>query len=77
MVLLVTQAGRQLLRAVPIDTVITNMLAVQQGIPISGLYGSCHDIPIIGIEAGTHEKPSAFATAIQTYLSLLQVNIYL
>jgi len=53
------------------------MLAVQQGIPISGLYGSCHDIPIIGIEAGTHEKPSAFATAIQTYLSLLQVNIYL
>ncbi len=65
------------LRGFPIQTVLTNMSAVhQRGIPISALYGgdAKKNIPVIGIEAGTHEgseSPVNATIATQAFLQNL------
>ncbi|MBI5794553.1 hypothetical protein HZA87_05770 [Candidatus Uhrbacteria bacterium] len=63
------------IRGIPIQTVLTNMSAVhQRGIPISSLYGGAakKNIPVIGIEAGTHEGPESPVNATIATQAFLQ-----
>lgn len=63
------------MRGFPIQTVLTNMSAVhQRGIPISSLYGGAakKNIPVIGIEAGTHEGPESRVNATIATQAFLQ-----
>ena len=57
--------GKHHARNAPLEDLVTNMIPVQQGIPVSRLYGGLHNrIPVVGIEAGQHEHENAYMRAI-------------
>lgn len=72
--IITVKEGNQILRGFPIRTLLTNMLGVQRGLPISALYGGIENRkrPVIGIEAGTHEGPEALVNATIATQSFLQ-----
>lgn len=54
-----------LIRGMPIHTIVSNLDAVQIGIGISKLFGAARSSPQrLAIEAGGHEKESTFETAV-------------
>ncbi len=56
----------------PIQKVIENIVPIQIGIPIGSLYGGeSKEIPVLEIEAGSHENPQSFQLAIRASLSFL------
>jgi predicted deacylase len=55
------------------NVVISNIDAVQIGMPASGFYGGVgSDIPVFLIEAGAHENPASFRRATECVLALLR-----
>ena len=66
--------GLRYLRGASISTVITNMLNVQRGLPVSALYGGIEnkDIPVIGIESGTQGDETSFIHATRILQAFLQ-----
>jgi hypothetical protein len=61
-----------LIRGMPIRTIISNIDAVQVGKPLADLFGpQGASIPRFGIEAGSHEDPKSFETAVACVQALL------
>lgn len=62
-----------LLHNVPIDIVITNIEQVQIGIAFFSFFGGLErDIPVIGVESGSHKNPQSFKTAQQALIAYMQ-----
>lgn len=64
------EVPENLLRGLPIGIVISNISAVQIGVPVSSLYGGKKGAIRFVIEAGQHETPEAFQNAV---ISLRQI----
>ena len=60
----------ELVRGFPITNVITNICAVQVGVPAGYFYGGDKAIPVFEIETGFHENPVAYQRAIVCMLAL-------
>ena len=64
---------RSLIPGFPINMIISNIDAVQIGIPAFALYGENEkETPVFAIEAGIHEDPDAFECAATCAVSLLK-----
>ena len=72
MIINVGRFQRSLIRGFPIRTVISNIDKVQIGKPASAFYGHLPNTPVLGIEAGQHEKPESFERAIECSLALMR-----
>ncbi|MDD5750993.1 MAG: succinylglutamate desuccinylase/aspartoacylase family protein [Candidatus Peribacteraceae bacterium] len=77
MIVEVKGAGMDAARRFPINIALTNMIPVQMGHPLSAFYGGLHrDVPVVGIEAGQHERRDSRRYAIQcTRLFLQELGI--
>lgn len=63
----------QLLRGIPIETVLLNIENVQIGKPAFAFYGAPNAATdVFAIEAGSHKEPTSFVCAIETATVLLQ-----
>ena len=61
----------QIIRGFPITDIITNIENIQTGKPAVFFYGN-GSIPVMGIEAGSHENPQTFSRAIACTEALLK-----
>ena len=67
------KGGLPLLAGAPIDTVLTNMVSVQRGIPVSALYGgNRQNVPVIGIEAGHQGQDRTLVDSTRIFQAFLQ-----
>lgn len=65
--------GKKHARHFPMENIITNIVQVQTGQPVSKLYGGVEKaIPVVGIEAGRHEHDDAFRYAIASAKAFLE-----
>lgn len=63
----------ELVRGFPVETVLTNIESVQINVPSFTFFGGKKsNIPVMEIEAGLHESPVSFKTAIDCSLALMQ-----
>mgnify|MGYP001563518954 FL=1 len=71
-IVLGTEFPSAIVNGIPIQNVITNIDRVQIGKPVSHLYGRRKNDAIrVGIEAGSHENPETFRTAVATVKAVL------
>lgn len=58
---------------IPIQDRFQNMVSVQQGIPLSLLIGGVEntDVPVVGIESGSHEDPESVRNAVSITIACL------
>ncbi len=63
---------KDLIAGFPIEDVMTNILNVQINQPAVSFYSSDRNIPIMGIEAGSHEDNSSFVCAVSCVLCLMR-----
>ncbi len=72
MIIVINKFEKELIIGFPIEIVISNIENIQIGKPATAFYGGNRNIPVFGIEAGPHEEPESFETAIACTKSLLQ-----
>ncbi len=72
MIIAINKFEKELVKGFPIEIIISNIENIQIGIPPTVFYGGKRTIPVICIEAGTHERDDSFKTAITCVLRLMQ-----
>ena len=72
MIIVVNEFQKDLIEGFPIEIIVSNIDKVQRGRPATAFYGGEKGIPVLGIEAGSHESPESFRTAIACVLCLMQ-----
>jgi succinylglutamate desuccinylase len=72
MIIAIGKTSSELYRGFPAEIVIRNIEAIQTGKPACAYSGAADKAQAFGIEAGSHEDPSAFEVANACVLSLLQ-----
>ena len=72
MIIEVSGDALQLMRGMPIETLLRGVVGVQIGKPASHFFGGVDaEIPVIGIETGCHEQPEALQRSIQCTMAFL------